>query len=239
MKHEFYFTYKRLKLNFEEALKNNYKIITCKDYIHWKQNKTNEYILVNRVDIDLKCEKAKIIADIFNSLNIKATFFIRLHASEYNPFSFENYLCLKYIKETGHEIAYHSEIIDQSVIWNETPEDCLRRDIRILNEMLGIKVVGVSSHGGLTGLNNLDFWKINKPSDFDLHYEAYDQEPAFNLFNESFYISESNYQWKCYKNGILKKNDKRSFSEHLKDNHPVIYSTMHTDTFFSEHIYES
>lgn len=52
---------------------------------------SKEKILINRVDIDFSVKKAVKLGKIFNDLGIKATFFIRLHAPEYNPFSFENY----------------------------------------------------------------------------------------------------------------------------------------------------
>jgi hypothetical protein len=232
------FTFTNLRIQFEEVLKNGYSILTCEDYIDFKKNIRNIKILVNRVDIDLSCRKAKILADLYNKLGIKATFFVRLHADEYNPFSFENYKCLKFIKESGHEIGYHSEIIDQSAIWNEDAAKCLIKDIKTLNTMLGIEVKGVASHGGLTGLNNLDFWKNKKPSEFGLLYEAYDKEPEFGLFYESFYVSDSNYRWKCYNNGQLVEGDRRNIAEHSINNHPVMYTILHPETYFHEHIYE-
>ena len=39
--------------------------------------------------------------------------------------------------------------------------------------------------------NNLDFWKNRKPKEFNLLYEGYDKEPEYNLFQEAFYISDS------------------------------------------------
>ena len=32
-----------------------------------------------------------------------------------------------------------------------------RRDVDVLNRILDISIRGVASHGGMTGLNNLDF----------------------------------------------------------------------------------
>ncbi len=232
------FTYKALRDYFCEIIANGYKIITCEEYIDYKKAGVEYKIFVNRIDIDTEFTKVKIIADIFNELNIKCTYFVRLHAKEYNPFSFENYKILKYLRDTGNEIGYHSEIIDQSVIWNESAEVCLRRDINVLNEILGIKIKGVASHGGITGLNNLDFWKNRKASEFGLLYEAYDHEPEFGLFYNSLYVSDANYRWKCYENGVLRETDNRTIVEHSMDNHKIIYSTMHNDTFFKEHIYE-
>ena len=96
MKHESPFTFSNLKSQFVDALRNDYKIITCREYVRIKCNGLNiNKLMVNRVDIDFSCKKAKYLAMMFNDLGVKASFFVRLHATEYNPFSFENYLCLK------------------------------------------------------------------------------------------------------------------------------------------------
>lgn len=232
------FTFEYIKEQFSDILKKEYKIMRCMDYPEWKTGKRTEKILVNRIDIDFSVKKAERLCKIFNELNIKGTFFVRLHAPEYNPFSFENYRILKFILDSGHEIGYHSEIIDQAAIWNENAEDCLKRDITILNEMLGIKISGVASHGGFTGLNNLDFWKGIKPSDYNLKYEAYDKE-AFNLFQEAFYVSDSEWtRWKCYEKGKRLENDHRSLAEHAQNDHKIIYSLIHSDTYYDRHFYE-
>ena len=73
--------------------------MSCYDYTK-RKDKLPELTLVNRVDIDCSMVKAEIICNIFNELKITGTFFVRLHANEYNPFSFENYRILKYIKNS-------------------------------------------------------------------------------------------------------------------------------------------
>jgi len=227
------FTWSSIEGEYSEFLKNGYQIITCEEYVKQK-GKLSQKTLVNRIDIDHSIQKADNLLDIFDRLNIKGTFFVRLHAPEYNPFSFENYKVLKRLLKSGHELGYHSEIVDQSKIWNEDEEACLIRDLKILGTMLNYQVKSVASHGGDTGYNNLDFWKSNKPQDYNLLYEAYDKEPEFNLFQESFYISDSEWtQWKCYNKGILNPDDRRSPSEHLKDNHSLIYFLIHSDTYFN------
>lgn len=232
------FTWNNLEKEYNFFLKNNYKIITCAEYVKYKANLKSK-IVVNRIDIDLSVAKVSNVLDIFDKLNIKGTFFIRLHAPEYNPFSFENYLIIKRIIESGHELGYHSEIIDQSLIWNENAEDCLIRDLNVMSNIFNYEIKSVASHGGSTGNNNLDFWKNRKPKDFNLLYEAYDKETEFNLFYDSFYISDSEWiKWKCYNKGILVKGDDRSPSEHLNDNHSLIYFLIHSDTYFKNHIYE-
>jgi hypothetical protein len=233
IKEKFHFTFSNIEHQYKEAINSGYSIITCKDFVLQKNKGFLDKIIINRVDIDFSIKKAEKLGEIFNNQRIKASFFIRLHAPEYNPFSFENYRIIKFLINSGHEIGYHSEVIDQSTIWSEKGSDNLKRDIDILNRMFDIQIVGVASHGGLTGLNNLDFWKDHKPSDFGLIYEAYD------WINETFYISDSEWtQWKCYNKGVLLEGDRRSFEEHLKDNHSLIYLLIHSDTFFDIHFYE-
>jgi hypothetical protein len=237
----FNFTFNHVESYFRTVLDEGYTVMTCYDYfLHKTSGKPlPPKTLVNRVDIDFALKKTRRLTDIFNRLGIKATFFVRLHAPEYNPFSFEGYLCLKEMKDSGHEIGYHSEVVDQARIWGESDEACLKRDIGILNTMLGIEVKGAASHGGTTGLNNLDFWKNRIPQDFGLCYEGYDKQPGFNLFQESVYVSDSCWTfWKSYKNGVLAEGDRRTLAEHAKAGHSLIYSLIHPDTYYDSHFYE-
>ena len=233
------FTFKYIEKEYRVVKDLGYRFITCLEYVDWKKGNTHEKIVVNRVDIDFSVKKAKILVDIFNRLDIKATFFLRLHAPEYNPFSFENYKIIRYLIDSGHELGYHSEVIDQSAIWNEDSTKCLKRDIDLINTMFNIDIKGIASHGGMTGLNNLDFWKDKNAAQFGLAYEAYDKEQSFNLFHESFYVSDSEWtRWKCYDRGKLVESDYRSLSEHAIDGHKILHFLIHPDTYYHEHFYE-
>ena len=235
---KFNFTFSNLEFQYQQAIEQGYTIMTCLDYYKRKADLPGK-VIVNRVDIDFSVKKADKLIDLFNKLEIKASFFLRLHAPEYNPFSFENYRIIKKMITSGHEVGYHSEVIDQSVIWDEDAQENLVRDIEIINKIFSIEIKGIASHGGMTGLNNLDFWKERKASDFGLLYEAYDHQPTFNLFQESFYISDSEWtRWKCYNKGKLIAGDVRSLEQHLKDRHSLIYFLIHSDTYFDNHFYE-
>lgn len=235
----FHFTFDNIKQQYAVALQEGYRVITCREFVALKKTGLPAKTLVNRVDIDLSVKKAERLGIIFNDLGIKASFFLRLHAPEYNPFSFENYRIIKFLIESGHEIGYHSEIVDQAAIWNEDAASCLQRDIEIINRIFGIKIDGVASHGGMTGLNNLDFWKDKKPADFGLLYEGYDKQPAYNLFQEAFYVSDSEWtRWKCYDRGKLVEGDRRSLAEHAREGHSLLHVLIHPDTYFDRHFYE-
>ena len=235
----FRFTFEAIEAQYRALLGLGYEVLTCADYYHRKGRDLPALALVNRVDIDVSVKRAERLGKIFNGLGVKATFFVRLHANEYNPFSFENYRILRFLIDSGHELGYHSEIVDQAAIWGEDAAECLRRDIDVMNRMYGIRMAGVASHGGMTGLNNLDFWKGREAAEFGLLYEGYDRNPRFNLFHDSFYVSDSEWtRWKCYDKGKLVPDDRRSPAEHGADRHPLLHLLIHGDTYFDRHFYE-
>lgn len=234
------FTFEFIEKEYQCLIDAGYSFVTCAGY--WQMKRTWQDLnktVVNRVDIDLSLKKTEKLVEIYNKLDIKASFFLRLHAPEYNPLAFESYRIIRKIIDSGHELGYHSEIIDQAAIWGEDPERCLLRDIKTIEDVFEIKIQGVASHGGMTGLNNLEFWKDKKAADYGLLYEAYDKEPGFNLFQEAFYISDSEWtRWKCYDKGKLIVGDYRTPSEHIVDNHNLINLLIHPDTYYNRHIYE-
>ncbi|MEJ7760620.1 MAG: hypothetical protein WKF55_13635 [Gemmatimonadaceae bacterium] len=233
------FTINYLRNQLKSVLDLGYRILTCDEYCQLPDKMNAGRVVVLRVDVDLSLLKARMVLGVLRDLGVPATFFIRLHALEYNPFSFENFRILRQMIVEGHEVGYHSEVLDQAFIWQDDPERCLVRDLRVMEAMLEVRVRGAASHGGMTGLNNLDFWNHRKPADFGLDYEGYDREPSFNLFWNSLYVSDSEWtRWKSYRNGQLLDGDRRSIEEHAAAGERLIYALIHPDTYFVHHRYE-
>ena len=235
------FTFEYIESEYRALFELGYRFVTCQDA--FEQFRATGCVndgaltVINRVDVDYSLLRASRLAKIYNGMGIKATFFIRLHAKEYNPFDFENFRYLRAIQRAGHEIGYHSEIVDQAAIWCEDAAIALRRDLAVMEAMLGTSVRGVASHGGLTGLNNLDFWADHTPEEFGLCYEAYQD----GLMEASRYISDSEWvRWKSYDGGRRLEGDHRSPSQHARQEQiPLIYLLIHPDTYYDRHIYEN
>ena len=234
------FTFAYIEDQFRALLAEGYEVLTCAGYVARRAAASlSPLTVVNRIDIDASVPRAERLGEVFARLAIRGSFFVRLHAKEYNPFDFENFRILRALAEAGHEIGYHSEIMDQAAIWGDDPEHCLKRDIAVMEAMFGRPVRAVASHGGMTGINNLDFWRSRSAADLGLDYEAYEEEGAFALFPRSLYITDSEWtRWKCYRDGVRVQGDHRSPAEHAADRPPLIYLLIHPDTYFDRHIYE-
>lgn len=234
------FTFDYLKQQYQAVLDAGYTVVNCAQYVALRdRDEVPPRLLINRIDIDVSVKKAARLGAIYRELEIPATFFVQLHAREYNPFDFENYRILKALAADGHEIGYHSEIEDQAAIWDENPEDCLLRDLAILRTMLSVDVVGVASHGGLTGINNLDFWRGRQAADYNLLYEAYEEQGRLALFNRALYVTDSEWtRWKAYRDGTRLDGDHRSLSEHLAEEPALVYLLIHPETYFNRHVYD-
>jgi hypothetical protein len=234
------FTFDYIRDQYRAMLDAGYRVVNCAEYVALRdEGEPPQKLIVNRVDVDFSLVKADRLRALFDALGIKGSFFIRLHAKEYNPFDFENYQVVRRLIASGHELGYHSEVVDQSVIWSEDALDNLRRDIAVMNAMYGVSVQGVASHGGMTGHNNLDFWQGKAAEDLGLLYEAYEPNGRFGLFNNSLYVTDSEWtRWKAYRNGELLAGDRRSPVEHVQDSPSILYLLIHSDTYYDRHPYE-
>lgn len=233
------FRLETLKQHLLKAKSFGYRVTTCAEWAKEAgHGRRQERCIVLRIDVDHPPERLPALLSVLDECDVKGSIFVRLHG-EYNPFSFQNYKVLKSAIQRGYELGYHSEVIDQAAIWCEDEADCLTRDLTVLTAMFDYKVVGIASHGGRTGLNNLNFWENHSPADFGLLYEAYDTEPSFDLFRQSLYLSDSEWvRWKCYRYGKLIPGDYRDLGEHLDEHPNLIYLLIHPETFFHEHPYE-
>jgi hypothetical protein len=83
----------------EKALKNGYKIIRFKDL---PLNLNEKRVILLRHDVDSRLDRALECARLEKSLGVSATYFIRVHSPQCDPFEYKSYKILREIKEMGH-----------------------------------------------------------------------------------------------------------------------------------------
>lgn len=235
------FTFSYIESEYRRILENGYTFLSCEDVFArllgndvLLQGETK--IVVNRVDVDVSVKKALRIGLLFKKLGIPASFFFRTHASEYNLLSFETTSIVRELSKMGFEIGLHSEVIDGSAIWGQAAQEILEMDLLILRLVSGAAVRGVSSHGGLTGLNNLDHFRPYDQSNPAVDYEAYDPR----LFDAGIYVSDSEWtRWKSYRHGRRLEGQLSGPADYALAGEPFIYMLIHPETYFDKHVYES
>lgn len=228
------FTFGYYRQIFEEAINKNYKVVTLKDFFLDDYNQEDK-ILVNRIDVDVKIERLKIIYKIFKELEIKASIYLRLHAPAYNLLSIGNIKIIQDLLSIGCEIGLHTELQDVNGYCGIDKKVLLQQEIQLFETIFKTKVYGSASHGDMTCYNNLDFWKENRPSEYGLLYEAYDKK----LWDHCRYVSDSEWtQWKSYENGVLLQNDRRTPIEHINDGPKVLHLLTHPESWYEGYIYE-
>ena len=229
------FTFKEYKKIFQEALNNKYQIITLKEFFLDEYDKDKK-ILVNRIDVDIKIERLRTIYKIFKELNIRASIYLRIHASDYNLLSIGNIKIIQDLISIGCEIGLHTELEDVNNYCNIDSKALLQKEIELFEILFNIRLYGTASHGDRTPFNNLDFWQKHSAKDFGLLYEAYDKK----LWNYCRYVSDSEWtQWKAYENGVLLEDDRRTPIEHIKEDRPkVLHFLTHPESWYERYIYE-
>ncbi len=229
------FTFKTYKKIFQEALNHKYQIITLKEFFLDEYDKDGN-ILVNRVDVDIKIERLRVIYEIFKELNIKASVYLRLHSPDYNLLSIGNIGIVQDFISIGCEIGLHTELEDVQHYCNIDSKELLKKEIELFEILFNIRLYGTASHGDMTPFNNLDFWKKHSVSEFGLLYEAYDKK----LWNSCRYVSDSEWtQWKAYENSQLLKDDRRNPIEHIREDMPkVLLLLTHPESWYERYIYE-
>ena len=80
MKYAFHFTFANIEAQYKAAMDLGYHFITCLEYSE-RKGSLPHLTIVNRVDIDVSIKKADRLRDIYDRLGIRATFFVRLHAT--------------------------------------------------------------------------------------------------------------------------------------------------------------
>ena len=202
-----------------ESAKTKYRILPLQDFKLF----AGDRVLLLRHDIDAKVRRAARMAKLEHDLGVKATYFVRVHAELYNPFGFRTYPLLKRIADMGHEIGLHFENLDFSHITNEDPSFILRREIGVLETVLGVKIKGIAAHRGFSGIDNNDFTREMDLSAFGLEYEAH------KITRDCLFVSDSLRRWA--------KTNGRCICQILQENHPRICLLTHPQFWYRTSYY--
>jgi hypothetical protein len=140
-------------------------------------------ILLLRHDVDLSLRFAMDMALLEHERGITATYYILPHNDFYNPLSPEGRRDLRRMADLGHEIGLHC---DGAIYPAERAAFCdaVRRDIAVLEDIIGQKVVSASQHSPID----------TRPIDFG---DMVQVDPYAAAVMQKFaYASDSSMSWR-------------------------------------------
>ena len=131
-------SYRHSLLAYRDA---GYKISGFEDFLDAPGDKH----MILRHDIDHSLEQARKIAEIDTEAGASSTFFLRVHARQYNLFSLPSLQIIAEIEELGHDVELHLEGgMDQ---WLQGDEREWRgRQKQAFEAAVGREIRGFSSH---------------------------------------------------------------------------------------------
>lgn len=219
MKNQCSFKFSHYQEMFKCCLREGYTLTSFRDY---REELEKVVILRHDLDYEVCVEKALEFAKIEDSLGARATYFVRLHSFEYNPFEFRTYCILRKIIEMGHEIGLHFECVDMEAVTGEEEVAVFRKEKKVLETILDIEIVSASQHG--------DYSAYSHP-DYHYFFERYPMEEVGiknNPFEDRFfkdmkYLTDSNSIW-----------PEGCFCKHI-GKYPKFQVLTHPKWWFKEH----
>ncbi len=196
MKREPSFTHEHYESTLMEYLDAGYFVGGFREIL---QNPDKEKLMILRHDIDTSLDMAFNIAEIDHRCGIKSSFFIRVHATGYNPFTLSNYRLLKRMMQMGHEVGLHVEPSIPDVLQEDPLQFCDRQKAS-LEAAIGRPIIGMSTH---EPVRMGDPELIEKLVDrWGLEYHAYEKR----FFEDIKYISDSGARWRegCFSTWVDK-----------------------------------
>lgn len=195
-----------------------------------------EPVMVLRHDLDALPFRAHGVAMLEHRLGIRASYFVRVHANEYNAFGFDTVRLLRELVAMGHEVGLHAEPLDLRAATGCDPDRVIPGAIRMLEAMTGGTVHGMASHNDVTPDNNLDYVTPTKIRSLGLRYEAYDRE-TLGLFHNATYVTDGHYwRWRAYVKG-RRTADERCLCRHVEERSPRLYVLLHPHVWHERHFH--
>jgi len=165
----------------------NYSTLTFKDYLI--KNVTQQRTIILRHDIDRKPLNALALAKIENEFDIQSTYYFR-----YNKHVFQPEIIRK-IKDMGHEIGYHYEVLSKSNGNYKKAIDIFQNELNEFRNYYDVKTICM--HGSpISKYDNRDIWKIYNFKDYGIIGEAY-----LSVNENLSYFSDTGRSWN-WKNKI-------------------------------------
>lgn len=188
-----------------------YKCIPITVERYFSDKNIKKFIIL-RHDVDRQPENALDMAISENKLGIKSTYYFRTTTEVFKP------KIIRKIREMGHEIGYHYEVLDKAGGDFERAIELFEKELKQFQE-LGIDVKTICMHGNpLTGYRNTDLW-----NHYDFKEFGIIGEPYLSIdYTQVVYFSDTGRTWSGQYSVKDFVNTKNPYSTGVKNTDDII-----------------
>lgn len=203
------------RLFLETFVETGYTFWTHRAFVR-QYDGTKKVILIRHdADFDPRLRKTEQLVRIAHEeYGALSTVFLRLHDPDYNVLGYREMRVIREMQERGCEIGLHSETADLGRALGRSEMNLLKKDVQILEAIIGDRVCGIAPHRDITRIDNTKILNGLDLGRFGLKYQAYDPDTVFS----GWYVSNShgNNYWKRYINGELQESEEHGFLDYAK-----------------------
>lgn len=150
--------------------------------IPWDQR----YFVLWRHDVDFSLNRSLALAQIETELGINSTYFVNIHSEFYNVQEKNQAAVIKEIIDLGHDIGLHFEVSFFEPSDQNSLEEALGRESRLLEDIFDMKISAFSFHN---------------PTSLEFAYSDEIYAGLVNCYSKIFrerfgYVSDSNGYWR-------------------------------------------
>ncbi|MDD5616182.1 MAG: hypothetical protein PHH85_08270 [Candidatus Methanoperedens sp.] len=157
------FTLSKYEALCKALISSGNRSITVQDYI---QGQAVEPFVILRHDVDRRPEMALEMAGMEKDMGIRATYYFRMVPGVFEPG------IIKMIRDMGHEIGYHYEVLDKVKGDKENAIVLFEKELKMFREVADVKTACM--HGNpIASWSNRDMWQEYDFKDFDIIGEPY------------------------------------------------------------------
>lgn len=151
--------------------------------------------VILRHDVDWSTDGMLELAGRERAAGATSTWFLRVHAREYNPFEHRTYVAVREVLAMGHELGLHFECVDFPQLTGEDEVEVFRREKAVLEAVFGLPLETASQHRDVCCYGNPDYhYFFDRHAKEEVGILRYAHEPAYE--RGFTYLSDSNAVWK-------------------------------------------
>lgn len=149
--------------------------------------------VIMRHDIEFSIERAYALSLVESEEDFRSTYFVQLTNDSYNALSGRGLKMLRDMNERGHHIGLHYHVHGQSD--RVLVRDGVRDELRILSEMLGVKVDCYSFHRPKKEIYYYDISIPGAINAYSKEFFTYAENITDDTVLDVKYIADSKHRW--------------------------------------------